>query len=111
MDYTFCNVLIFIIFSFSATVIFMATDPVYARTHAHIEAREVRFVRVCRLRSSHVFVCVYIGFQLFSAKMMVAGAPPGSRVWGGVGASTGVGYIGIQLFSAKMMPRGGAAGK
>ena len=49
-----------------------------------------------------VFVCVYIGIQLFSAKMKLAVAPPGREVWGGVGASTGMGYIGIQLFSAKM---------
>ena len=53
---------------------------------------------------------VFIGIQLFSAKMMVAGAPPGREVWGGVGASTGMGYIGIQLFSAKMMLAGALLG-
>ena len=57
-----------------------------------------------------VVVCVYIGIQLFSAKMKLAGAPPGSEVWGGVGASTGMGYIGIQLFSAKMMLAGAPPG-
>ena len=41
---------------------------------------------------------------------MLAGAPPGSEVWGGVGASTGMGYIGIQLFSAKMMLAGAPPG-
>ena len=41
---------------------------------------------------------------------MLAGAPPGREVWGGVGASTGMGYIGIQLFSAKMMLAGAPPG-
>ena len=43
----------------------------------------------------------YIGIQLFSAKRMLAGAPPGREVWGGVGASTEMDYIGIQLLPAE----------
>ena len=71
----------------------------------HIEARDGWFVRVCRLRSSNVFVCVYIGIQLFSAKMMLAGAPPGWAFWGGVRVGDRV-YIGIHLLSAKSCRRG-----
>ena len=41
---------------------------------------------------------------------MLAGAPSGSMVWGGVGSSTGMGYIGIQLFSAKMKLAGAPPG-
>ena len=37
---------------------------------------------------------------------MLAGAPPGREVWGGVGASTEMDYIGIQLFSAKQKVAG-----
>ena len=51
-----------------------------------------------------------IGFNYFPPKVMLAGAPSGSMVWGGVGSLTGMGYIGIQLFSAKMMLAGAPPG-